>query len=161
VRATGADHVIDKSTQDLWREAERISPDGYDLILDANGVSTVGASYKHLRRAGKLVVYGFHSMMPKQGGKPNWPKLAFDYVRTPRFNLLDMVNDSRNVLAFNLSYLFDRVELLREAIEQISGWIADGKLAPPPVVTYPLAEVARAHADIESGKTVGKLVLVP
>jgi NADPH:quinone reductase-like Zn-dependent oxidoreductase len=29
------------------------------------------------------------------------------------------------------------------------------------VTTYPLAEVARAHADIESGKTIGKLVLVP
>jgi synaptic vesicle membrane protein VAT-1 len=161
VVATGADHVIDKATQELWREAERHAPDGYDLILDANGVSTVGASYKHLRRAGKLVVYGFHSMMPKQGGTPNWPKLAYDYVRTPRLNLLDMVNDSRSVLAFNLSYLFDRVELLREAIAQITGWIADGKLAPPPVVTYPLAEVARAHADIESGRTVGKLVLVP
>jgi synaptic vesicle membrane protein VAT-1 len=161
VKATGADHVIDKSTQDLWREAERIAPDGYDLILDANGVSTVGDSYKHLRRAGKLVVYGFHSMMPKAGGKPNWPKLAYDYVRTPRFNLLDMVNASRSVLAFNLSYLFDRVEILREAIEQIEGWLAAGKLTPPPVVTYPLAEVARAHADIESGKTVGKLVLVP
>jgi NADPH:quinone reductase-like Zn-dependent oxidoreductase len=161
VKATGAHHVIDKSTQDLWKEAERIAPDGYDLILDANGVSTVGASYKHLRRAGKLVVYGFHSMMPKSGGTPNWPKLAYDYVRTPRLNLLDMVNDSRSVLAFNLSYLFDRLEILREAIDQIRGWLADGKLAPPPVSTYPLADVARAHADIESGKTVGKLVLVP
>jgi NADPH:quinone reductase-like Zn-dependent oxidoreductase len=29
------------------------------------------------------------------------------------------------------------------------------------VTTYPLADVARAHAAIESGKTVGKLVLVP
>jgi NADPH:quinone reductase-like Zn-dependent oxidoreductase len=29
------------------------------------------------------------------------------------------------------------------------------------VTTYPLADVARAHADIESGKTTGKLVLVP
>ena len=100
-------------------------------------------------------------MMPKSGGKPNWPKLALDYVRTPRFNPLDMTNDSHSVLAFNLSYLFDRVELIREAMALILGWIADGRLVPPPVVTYPLADVARAHADIESGKTVGKLVLIP
>jgi NADPH:quinone reductase-like Zn-dependent oxidoreductase len=159
--ALGADHVIDKSKQDLWREAERIAPDGYDVILDANGVATLGQSYKHLRRAGKLVVYGFHSMMPKVGGKPNWPKLALDYVRTPRFNPLDMTNASHSVLAFNLSYLFDRVDLLREAMTQIEGWIAAGSVVPPPVVTYPLADVARAHADIESGRTVGKLVLVP
>ncbi|MDQ3367165.1 MAG: medium chain dehydrogenase/reductase family protein [Myxococcota bacterium] len=161
VKAAGADHVIDKSKQDLWREAKRIAPAGYDVILDANGVSTLGDSYKHLARAGKLVVYGFHSMMPKQGGRPNWPKLALDYVRTPRFNPLDMTNASHSVLAFNLSYLFDRVDLLNEAMTQIVGWLADGSIVAPPVVTYPLAEVARAHADIESGQTVGKLVLLP
>jgi len=160
-KATGADHVIDKSSQDLWREAERIAPDGFDVILDANGVVTLGDSYKHLRRAGKLVVYGFHSMLPRSGGKPNWPKLALDWVKTPRFNPLEMTNASKSVLAFNLSYLFDRVELLQEAIGQIEGWITDGSIVPPPVVTYPLADVARAHADIESGRTIGKLVLVP
>ncbi len=160
-RTAGADHVIDKSTQNLWREAERISPDGFDLILDANGVATLGDSYKHLRRAGKLVVYGFHSMMPKTGGKPNWPKLAIDYLRTPRFSPLEMTNSSHSVLAFNLSYLFDRTDLMHEGLTQIVQWIGEGKLAAPPVVTYPLAEVARAHADIESGRTVGKLVLLP
>jgi NADPH:quinone reductase-like Zn-dependent oxidoreductase len=160
-KAAGADHVIDKSTQTLWREAERIAPEGYDLILDANGVATLGDSYKHLRRAGKLVVYGFHSMMPKTGGRPNWPKLALDYVRTPRFNPLDMTNASHSVLAFNLSYLFDRTDLMQEGIGQIVRWLDEGKLAAPPVVTYPFADVARAHADIESGRTVGKLVLVP
>jgi synaptic vesicle membrane protein VAT-1 len=160
-KAAGADHVIDKATQNLWREAERLAPDGYDLILDANGVATLGDSYKHLRRAGKLVVYGFHSMMPKTGGKPNWPKLALDYVRTPRFSPLEMTNSSHSVLAFNLSYLFDRNDLLAEGLGQIVQWLEAGTLVAPPVVTYPLAEVARAHADIESGKTVGKLVLLP
>src|SRR6185312_3690248 len=150
VEALGADHVIDKSTQDLWREAQRLAPQGFDVILDANGVVTLGTSYKHLRRTGKLVVYGFHSMMPKVGGKPNWPKLAIDYLRTPRFNPLDMTNDSKSVLAFNLSYLFDRTEMLAEAMRDILAWIAAGEVTPPAVTTYPLADVARAHADIES-----------
>jgi NADPH:quinone reductase-like Zn-dependent oxidoreductase len=160
-KALGADHVIDKSTADLWREAERLAPDGYDVILDANGVATLGQSYAHLRRAGKLVVYGFHSMLPKQGGKPSWTKLAIDFVRTPRFSPLDMTEKSRSVLAFNLSYLFDRIELLHEAIAQLVGWFESGALTPPTITTYPLADVARAHAAIESGTTVGKLVLVP
>jgi NADPH:quinone reductase-like Zn-dependent oxidoreductase len=161
VKAHGADAVIDKSTQDLWAECERLAPAGFAVILDANGISTLQQSYEHLRRTGKLVVYGFHSMMPKKGGLPNWPKLAADYLRTPRFNPLTMTNDSKSVLAFNLSYLFDRKELLHEAIGQIARWLDAGRLAPPPVTTYPLADVARAHADIESGNTVGKLVLVP
>jgi NADPH:quinone reductase-like Zn-dependent oxidoreductase len=161
VKASGADHVIDKATADLWAEAKRLAPGGYDLVLDANGVATLGGSYRHLRRAGKLVVYGFHSMLPKTGGKPNWPKLALDWVRTPRFSPLELTNESKSILAFNLSYLFDRTDLLTEGMTQIAAWLADGKLVPPPVVTYPLADVARAHADIESGKTVGKLVLIP
>lgn len=161
VRDNGAAHVIDKSTQDLWREAERLAPDGYGLVLDANGVSTLKQSYRHLRRSGKLVVYGFHSMMPKSGGKPNWLKLAVDYLNTPRFNPLDLTNDSKSVLAFNLSYLFDRRDVLDEALGQIATWLAAGKVTPPPVTTYPLEEVARAHADIESGTTIGKLVLIP
>jgi NADPH:quinone reductase-like Zn-dependent oxidoreductase len=64
-------------------------------------------------------------------------------------------------MAFNLSYLFDRTDLLHEALAQISSWLAEGKISPPPITTYPLNDVARAHADIESGRTVGKLVLIP
>jgi synaptic vesicle membrane protein VAT-1 len=160
-KALGATHIIDKSTQDLWREAERIAPEGFELICDANGVSTLKQSYEHLRLAGKLVVYGFHSMLPKRGGRPSWPKLAVDYLRTPRFNPLQMTNDSRSVLAFNLSYLFDRLEILHEALGQITDWLADGRIHAPSVTTYPLEEVARAHRDIESGRTIGKLVLIP
>lgn len=100
-------------------------------------------------------------MMPKSGGTPNWPKLALDFLRTPRFSPLEMTNESKSVMAFNLSYLFDRVDLLHEAFAQIGGWLAAGQIVPPPVKTYPLAEVARAHADIESGNTIGKLVLIP
>jgi synaptic vesicle membrane protein VAT-1 len=160
-RALGADHVIDKSRDPLWREARRLAPGGYDVIFDANGVATLRESYAHLRRAGKLVVYGFHSMLPKTGGKPSWPKLALDWLRTPRFNPLDMTDASRSVLAFNLSYLFDRHDLLAEGMTDLLGWFEAGTLQPPRVTTYPLADVARAHAAIESGKTVGKLVLVP
>ncbi len=157
----GADHVIDKSTQDLWQRAEALVPDGFDLILDANGVSTLGESYKHLRRSGKLVVYGFHSMLHKFHGHTNWPRMAADYLRTPRFNPLDMTNDSKSVLAFNLSYLFERLDIAQEAMAQISGWLARGEIHAPPLSTYPLSDVALAHADIESGRTIGKLILNP
>src|SRR5690606_34508568 len=102
---------IDKSSEHLWRRAEAISERGYDVILDANGVATLKDSYAHLRRAGRLVVYGFTTMMPKTGGRPNYLKLAADYLRTPRFHPLDMTNGGKSVLAFNLSYLFDRTDI--------------------------------------------------
>jgi len=160
-RALGCDHVIDKSSEDLWARARSLSDRGYDVVLDANGVETLKQSYVHTRPAGKLVVYGFATMMPKTGGRPNYLKLAADYLRTPRFNPLDMTNDSKSVLAFNLSYLFDRTDILEEGMAAIMGWLAAGAITPPVVTRYPFDRVADAHRDIESGKTVGKLVLIP
>jgi synaptic vesicle membrane protein VAT-1 len=160
-RKHGCDEVIDKSTEPLWEKAERFAPKGYDVVFDANGVSTLKASYQHLRPAGKLVVYGFHAMMPRTGGRVSYVKLAYDYLRTPRFNPLDLTNESKSILAFNLSYLFDRADLLEEGMALVMGWLAEGRIEAPPVTTYPFERVADAHRAIESGQTVGKLVLLP
>jgi synaptic vesicle membrane protein VAT-1 len=158
-RELGAEEVIDASREDLWERAERHAPEGYDVVLDANGVSTLRQSYAHLRPGGKLVVYGFHSMLVRGRGRPSWPKLAVDYLRTPRFNPLAMTGDNRSVMAFNLSYLFDRQDILAEAMAELLGWVRDGRLRAPPVQSFPLERVADAHRALESGTTTGKLVL--
>ncbi len=160
-RRLGAEVVIDKSREDPWRAAERAAPKGFDVVLDANGVSTLGDSYNHLATPGKLVVYGFHSMLPRQGGRPNWAKLVLDWVRTPRFNPLQLTKENRSVLGFNLSYLFGRADILEQAMRDLLGWLAAGKLTPLEVTPYPLDKVADAHKAIESGQTVGKLALIP
>jgi len=160
-RAMGAETVIDKSSEELWPAARRHAPDGYDVVLDANGVSTLKQSYRHLRTTGKLVVYGFHSMIPRRGGRPDYLKLAVDWARTPRFNPLDLTNDNKSVLAFNVSYLFDEHDLLAEGMTRLLGWVDAGRITPPPTQSFPLARVADAHRAIESGQTVGKLILTP
>ena len=73
-----------------------------------------------------------------------------------------MTNESKSVLAFNLSYLFDRDGAARrgDARHRRAG-SRRARSRRRAVTTYPLADVARAHADIESGTTIGKLVLVP
>ena len=159
-RALGCDVVIDKSTEDLWAKAREAAPDGYDVVLDANGVSTLSDSYDALRAAGKLVVYGFGSMMPRDAGRPNYLKLAVDFLRTPRFSPLKLTNESKSVLAFNLSYLFERTDLLSDGLGEIMDLLAAGTLRPPSATEYAFADVAQAHRDIQSGNTTGKLVLV-
>jgi NADPH:quinone reductase-like Zn-dependent oxidoreductase len=159
VQSLGADAVIDKSSQPLWPAAEQLAPHGYDVILDANGVATLRQSYKHLAPLGKLVVYGFHSMLPRRGGVPHRLRLAWDYLRTPRFSPFDLTTRNRSVLGFNLSFLFDRTALLQQGIQQLLGWLEEGKLQPPAVTCYPFESVAQAHRDLESGQTTGKLVL--
>ena len=157
----GANVVIDKSHENLWQAAERSAPGGYDVILDANGVSTLKQSYRHLAPVGKLVVYGFHSMLPRKGGRPNHLRLLWDYYRTPSFSPFSLTTYNRSVLGFNLSFLFDRSELMRAAMEQLMRWLEEGRIQPPAIHRYTFEQVARAHRDLESGQTAGKLVLVP
>ncbi len=160
VRRLGANAVIDKSSEDLWQAAERSAPGGYDVILDANGVSTLKQSYRHLAPMGKLVIYGFHSMLPRKGGQPKRLSLLWDYCRTPRFSPFSLTTRNRSVLGFNLSFLFDRSELMCAAMGQLMRWLEEGRIQPPVIHSYALEQVARAHRDLESGQTVGKLVLL-
>ena len=155
----GPAHIIDKSNMDLWTQVRAIAPNGYDVICDANGVSTLMDSYVHLRRPGKLVVYGFASMLPKSKGRPNWFKLLKAYLSTPRFSPLDLTTQSKSVLAFNLSYLFDRIDILESAMERFAQLVSEDQLAPPLCTVYPMDSVADAHRAIETGQTTGKLVL--
>lgn len=157
----GADHVIDKSQQNLWDETKRLAPDGYAAIYDGNGAETLRQGFEQLAPMGKLVIYGFHSMFSRNRGTPNWLKLGWDYLRTPRFNPLTLTDQNKSVLAFNLSYLFDRLDRLEIAMNQILSWIDAGKLRMPTIKSYPFEQVANAHRDLESAQTVGKLILVP
>ena len=157
-RKAGADHVIDKSSSDLWKKAEEISPEGYDIVLDANGATTLMGSFDHLRPMGRLLIYGFASMF-SPSGKKNIPKLLWYYLKTPRFSPFDLTSNNKTVAGFNLIYLFDQTDLFRQIMDKLLRWDAKGLLPPMPITAYPFEEVARAHKDLESGKTVGKLVL--
>jgi len=160
VRAAGADHVIDRSSAPLWKAAERIAPSGFHAVLDANGVETLRQSYAHLAPTGRLIVYGAHTMLRRGKDRPSWVKLAVDFVRTPWFHPLFLTNDNRGVLGFNLSYLFDEISTLTDALGTLLPWIEEGRLPSPPVTTFPFEDVGAAHAALESGRTVGKVALL-
>lgn len=158
-RALGAEAVIDKGSENLWARAEQICPQGFDVVFDGNGPSTLKQSYRHLKPTGKLVTYGFHSMFSKRGGFPNYFKLAVQYFKIPRWNPLNLTNDNKSLMAFNLSYLFERRELLAEAIQDLVKWVEAGRIKAPTVQRFALENVADAHRALESGQTVGKLIL--
>jgi NADPH:quinone reductase-like Zn-dependent oxidoreductase len=158
-RTLGAEDVFLRSDR-LWDELSTAVPEGFDVVLDANGGPSLRDGYRHLAPGGKLVVYGFHTMLPKGRGRPSWPKLIVDYLRTPRFNPLQLTRDNRSVLAFNLSFMSEKADLLSGGLRRMLNWLEAGEIRPLPVTEYPFDQVARAHRDLESGTTVGKLVLL-
>jgi NADPH:quinone reductase-like Zn-dependent oxidoreductase len=98
-------------------------------------------------------------MLSKRGGFANYAKLAYEYFRIPKWNPLNMTNENKSLIAFNLSYLFDRMDLLKEAMQDLMQWVSEGKIRPAALQTFSFEKVADAHRALESGRTVGKLIL--
>jgi len=163
VRQLGADYVIDKSQTNWIQQVQEISPneaEGFDAVFDANGAETLKASYDLLSSGGKLVVYGFHTMLKTAGGKPNWLKLIWSWLWTPSFDPLKMTSANKSVMAFNLSFMFPKLELFGNCMETLVEMLENGQLKQQKIRVYEgLEQVKQAHLDIESGLTIGKLVI--
>jgi NADPH2:quinone reductase len=57
-------------------------------------------------------------------------------------------------------YVATREELLQRAGD-VLGWIASGRLKLRIERTFPLAQAAEAHRELEARKTTGKVLLIP
>ena len=159
VAALGADAIIDKSREALWPAVERASPRGYHAVFDANGAETLRESYRHLCSRGRLVVYGFHTMLGRGSDRLPLLRALFGLLRTPRFSPLSMTDENKGVVAFNLSYLFDELPLFQPAIAELIEALGRGELKAPPVTQVPFDNVQESHRLLHSGTTVGKVVL--
>ncbi|MFA5140266.1 MAG: zinc-binding dehydrogenase [Elusimicrobiota bacterium] len=150
----GADRVLVRSSK-LWSEVE----EGVDVIFDANGVSTLRPGFEHLAPNGRLVVYGFAEMLPRAQATPSLLRLLWNRARVPSFSPLELTAGNKTVAGFNVVHLFHRIGLARKAMSDILAWIRDGKYKKVPVKTFPAEQAGKAHQELESGRTVGKLVL--
>ncbi len=141
-RSAGADHVSDYETfGSVVREATGGA--GAAVVYDGVGQATFDASLAALRPRGMLVLFGASS-----GAVP-----PFDPMR---LNTAGSLYLTRPTLG---NYIATTAELLHRTGELFE-WIARGELDVRIGATYPLADAARAHADLESRRTTGKLLLL-
>ena len=144
-KAAGADEVILYNEADFAAEAKRLTGGkGVDVVYDSVGASTFEKSLDSLRPRGLMVSYGNAS-----GAVPPVAPLVL--------NQKGSLFLTRPTLAH---YCADRAELELRAGE-VLGWIADGRLNLTLEHSYPLAEAAKAHRDLEGRRTTGKLLLQP
>eukprot|EP01084_Bolivina_argentea_P198287 339585_1 len=165
----GCDVVIDRKSKHLkdgniWDEMKRRIPDlnGLDVVFDANGVTTLKQSYENLKATGRVIVYGFHTMLPHSGwiNPFQWIQMGYNLFKTPKFNPMELVNENKAVLGFNLSFLFSRTDILKIAMASLLEWIESGQVKVSKVTEYKMKDVGKAHKDIQSGNTIGKLVMI-
>ncbi len=143
-REAGADEVVRSTEADVAAEVRRLTGgEGVPVVYDGVGAATFDASLACLRPRGMLVLFGQSS-----GVVP-----PFD---PQRLNAAGSVYLTRPSLGH---YTRTRQELLDRA-SAVLGLVASGGLAVHVGGRYPLAEAHRAHTDLASRATVGKLLLV-
>lgn len=140
---------------DLDRALASMDAEGFDLVFDAVAGPYLLPAYERLRPEGRLVVYGAADFMTR-GPRVSWPRLAARYLRRPRLDPLRLVSDNRSVMGFNLIWLWDRAERLDAGFDALRTLVAE-----PPVVgrRFPFAEAPAAMRHLQSGESVGKVVL--
>ena len=63
------------------------------------------------------------------------------------------------VLGFNLSFFADEHELVGQYLSQVNAWVASGQIRAPRVTSFVMEDVPQAHGHIQSGKSVGKIIV--
>jgi len=142
-KAAGADAVINYTTQNFDEEVKKLTDGkGVHVVYDGVGKDTFDKSLASLRPRGMMALFGGAS-----GAVP-----PFDVMKLSQMGSLFI---TRPMLK---DYIADRMELEWRAGDVLK-WIDERKLKLRVEHMYPLAEAKRAHEDLQSRKTTGKLVL--
>ena len=144
-RAAGAHEVILYTHSDFEAETKRLTDGkGVNVVYDSVGKTTFEKGLNVLRPRGMMVLFGGSS-----GAVP-----PFDPVLLSQKGSLYLTRPTL------VNYIATREELVARS-GAVFSMIATGKLKLRIEHTYPLAEVQRAHRDLEGRKTTGKLLLMP
>ncbi len=144
-RTDGADECIVYTQADFETETMRFTAGrGVHVVYDGVGKDTFDKGLNVLRPRGYMVLFGGSS-----GAVP-----PFDLIKLSHKGSLYI---TRPTVAH---YIATREELEQRS-DDVMRMIAAGDLKLRIHKTYPLAEAQQAHRDLESRKTMGKLLLVP
>lgn len=145
VREAGADEVILYTHEDFAAKVKKLANGGgLHAVYDSVGKTTFDKSLEVLRPRGTMVLFGGSS-----GAVP-----PFDLIK---LSLLGSLYITRPTLK---DYIATRSDLEARAHDVFAS-VADGSLKLRIEHTYPLADAAQAHRDLESRRTTGKLILIP
>jgi len=137
VRAVGADHVIDYTTEDFTRGEQR-----YDVILDMGGTRSLSQLRRALAVRGTLVLVGGEGGDRFVGGA---------LVRSLRALVISPFVSQKLRMIIALANSADLLTL--------TGLVESGKLTPVVDRTYALGQVPEAMRYLTDGHARGKLIV--
>lgn len=139
----GAAHAINYRTQDFIAEVKRFTGNGVDVVLDM-----VGGDYVH-RNLACLADDGRHVSIAFQRGDK--AEIPISHIMRRRLTLTGSTLRPRDVQF--------KAMVADEIARTVWPYAEGNRLKPVIDSIFPLAEAAAAHARMESGEHIGKIVL--
>ena len=141
-RKLGADHAINYRTHDFVDEMKRLKL-AADVILDMVGADYVARNFKASALHGRIVNIAF-----QKGSKVDIDLLP---IMLKRLTLTGSTLRPRSIA--------EKAAIARALEDAVWPLFAAGRCRPVVFRTFPLAEAAAAHALMEAGGHIGKIVL--
>ncbi len=145
-RALGAEILINYREQDFVEVLEaETDGHGADVILDNMGAKYLSRNVSALAINGRLVVIGL------QGGAKG------------ELDLGQLLRKRAAVIATSLRArpAAEKATIVAAVREHVWPLVESGRVKPVIQATYPLADAAAAHRELEASQHIGKLLLTP
>jgi NADPH2:quinone reductase len=143
--ALGAKRAIEYRTEDFVRIiAEETGGRGVDVVLDMVGGDYMQRNFSALAPHGRLVMISY------KGGR----KMTLDFAEFQEKQLLLTGSGLRR------RPVAEKGRLAGELRRHVWPLIESGAVRPVIDATFPLADAAKAHAHMEAGRHIGKILLV-
>jgi len=144
-RQAGCDHTVVYTREDFVARVREITGGrGVPVVFDPVGKTTFQGSLQCLRPRGLMVSFGNAS-----GAVP-----PVDLIQLSTRGSLYLTRPT-------LAHYTSTREELEETAGELFRMATSGRIRVEPSATYPLADAARAHRDLEARKTTGSLLLLP
>lgn len=144
-RAHGYEYCIDRLTEDVPARVKEITQGhGVPVVYDSVGKNSFEQSLNSLAPRGFFVSFGTTTGAPAPMPASTLQKMGSLYFTRPTL----------------VTYMASTDEL-RSSAHRVFELVEKGALKVRINQRYPLAEVAKAHADLEAGRTSGSSILIP
>ncbi|MBM7647695.1 NADPH2:quinone reductase [Bacillus ectoiniformans] len=143
-RSLGADETVNY-TEENWSEQVMDLTDGRgaDVVLEMAGGAVFYESLNVLAPFGRIILYGNAS------------------GEQVRINPARLMAKNQTISGFFLPQIMEKPKLFQQSLQELLGYVSEGRLKVIIGGTFKLDEAADVHRMLQDRKTSGKLILLP
>ncbi len=165
LKERGAFACFDSRDASLFSQLEQVlGARKADAVFDSRGGDSWKQGLKLLAPFGRLAIFGFSDLVQSDGGSVSTHSKKIGQAGWFGFDAYDLVAQGKSVGGFNLATLWHDPEfigILQPLMARLFDAHRRGELRPWIGAQFPLEQADKAHAFLQSRKSVGKITLIP